>query len=512
MNDARKSRRLSSIDAWLAPAICVVFAALGLLSLEAGPPLWFDEGWIVTVARDWAETGYYGEFLLGQPHSASMMNVGFPAVLPIGASFSLFGVGIWQARLPSLLFTAASLYLIFYITSRLSTRRAGYLAILGLICTSTAFHPFIWGRQALGESAAVFLFLAGFALFLLRPQGSTVAVGCAALAWGGACITKVQFLPFLSAAFVGVLVLAFFAKNKDAAKLIAVALAGTWLFYFLLLRIQESLIGQEMLRQQGLYSSSALVPQLSARGQALVIALTYALPSVLSLYIASRAFLGSVSVYLSRERVARLAILAFAVSWLLWYLLLSVAWARYLYPLVFVSSIFLGEFLCELLFGSEANASGFRVPRLARALLAGGLVIGLGVQTVRGLHASLSYGNQSLLEVVHFLESQPEAKVVESYDLEVLFFLPREMRHHPPDFVQLQLNRRTFLREPVEISYRPMAADPDLLVVGHQSRIWGLYKETVKSGKFRLARRIGVYEVYQRIRSCQPGETLAAKR
>lgn len=487
---------------WLALAICLGFGVIGFWTLEAGPQLWFDEGWVLTVARDWAETGYYGEHLLGRPYSASMMNVGFPAVLPIGANFSLFGVGIWQGRLPSLLFTMVSLYLVFHLVSRLSDRTRGYLALLGLLVTSTAFHPLIWGKQALGENAAVFFFLAGFALFLVPDRGSRLATGAATLFWGAACITKVQFVPFLTAAFAGPLLLALYLRQKTAAKLMGICLGGTWLAYALLLQLQEGLVGQEMLKQPGLYSSSAFVPLLSARGPALVIALTYALPSILSLYVAARSFRSNLTGDLSRRQPwARLAILVFAISWLLWYLLLSVAWARYMYPLIFVSSIFLGPLLADLLLTAGGDSSQFRrLPRWSRALLGGALLLGLGVQTARGLAVTLPQGNASLLELVGFLKSQPRARVIESYDMEVLFFLPHEKRHHPPDFVQLQLNRRVFLRERVHVDYDPMAVNPDLLVVGHQSRLWGLYGEAVKSENFRMIKRTGVYEVYERVR------------
>jgi hypothetical protein len=484
--------------------ICLVFAGIGLLTLEAGPPLWFDEGWVLTVARDWAETGYYGEHLLGRLNSASMMNVGFPAVLPIGVSFSLFGVGIWQGRLPSLLFTAASLYLVFYLTSRLSNRTAGHLALLGLIVTSTAFHPLLWGKQALGENAAVFLFLSGFAVFLVQGPGSFAATVLAATLWGAACITKVQFLPFLTVAFMAPLLLALYQRQRTAAKLMGICLGGTWLAYMIFLRLQEGLVGQEMLKQPGLYSSSAFVlPLLSLRGPAFIIALTYGLPSILSLYVAVRSYRSYLAVDSSRrEPLARLAILVFAISWLLWYLLLSVAWARYLYPLVFVSSIFLGPFLSDLILPSVEKTSPLnRIPRLPRTLLAGGLLLGFGIQTALGLAATLPHGSSSLIQVVGFLKSKPQAKVIESYDMELFFFLPNEKRHHPPDSVQLQVNRRTFLRERVQVDYNPLEVDPDLLVVGHQSRLWGLYKEAVKSGNFTLVKRIGVYEIYERVRA-----------
>jgi hypothetical protein len=57
------------------------------------------------------------------------------------------------------------------------------------------------------------------------------------------------------------------------------------------------------------------------------------------------------------------------------------------------------------------------------------------------------------------------------------------------------------LAQDVSIDYDPLAADPDYLVVGPQSKVWGLYDEAVQSGAFRLVYDFSRYSLYQRVRS-----------
>jgi hypothetical protein len=506
---ARPRKALKTTAArFLALAVCLGFAVFGLYTLAAGPALWFDEGWMLTVARNWAQTGYYGERLLGQPAPASMLNVGFPAILPAGLSFSVLGIGIWQGRLPALLFTAASLYLVYYLTSRLFTRSSAYFSLFGLLVTSTEFHPLIWGKQALGESSAIFLLLAGFALFLFSGRGSRIAYVPAALCWGMACVAKAQFLPFVLVSLLSPLLIALYRRHKPTVRLMTVYLTGTALAYLLLRRAQAGLVGEETLTQAGLYTSTAFVPVLFNRLHAIIVTLTSGLPSVLGLYFALRSCPRIKTLDLSdRALLARIALLAFALSWLGWYLLLSVAWPRYLYPLVFISGIFLGPLLWELVDPS--------VPwRRTRLVLAVVLVAGLGVQTVRAVADAFRESNTPLKEVTRFLNSTAKSKVVECYDLEVLVFLTGDRCHHPPDSIQLDLNRRAFLHQPVTIKYDPLSADPDFLVVGRQARLWGLYTEVAAGTEFTLVKKAGQYAVYRRVREshASPGFDVARSR
>ena len=88
----------------------IVFGS-GLVHLESFPPLWFDEGRTVCVARTWVEIGHYGCLLRGEPAPPSLA-AHFPVVASVAVRFKLFGVGIWQARMVGLLYTFGAFFLL----------------------------------------------------------------------------------------------------------------------------------------------------------------------------------------------------------------------------------------------------------------------------------------------------------------------------------------------------------------------------------------------------------------
>jgi hypothetical protein len=72
--------------------------------------------------------------------------------------------------------------------------------------------------------------------------------------------------------------------------------------------------------------------------------------------------------------------------------------------------------------------------------------------------------------------------------------------HYPPNAVQDQLNRQTFLGQSVAVEYEPLAADPDFLVVGPMAKLWQLYARVIDAGEFERIPSCSRYDVYQRVR------------
>ena len=118
--------------------------------LEEIPPFSFGEGWVMSVARNWVELGRYVSLFDGRPIPPSMLNIGFPAVAPIAFSFCLFGVGIWQGRLPGVLFTIGALCLLYHLALRLYDRKValGTLFVVVFMSGKLELHPFFMGRYA----------------------------------------------------------------------------------------------------------------------------------------------------------------------------------------------------------------------------------------------------------------------------------------------------------------------------------------------------------------------------
>ena len=76
--------------------LALVLLGLGLWNLD-GPPMWWDEGWTLSVARHWAEDGRYGWLRDGAP-AQSGLEASFAVTLPVGVVMRVLGAGVWQGR------------------------------------------------------------------------------------------------------------------------------------------------------------------------------------------------------------------------------------------------------------------------------------------------------------------------------------------------------------------------------------------------------------------------------
>ena len=196
----------------------------GLIHIESFPPLFFDEGWTVCVARTWVEIGHYGCLLRGEPAPPSLA-AHFPVVASVAASFTLFGVGVWQTRLVGLLYTFGAFLLLYLLTRRLYGRSVAIaaLALLMLVPLKWSIHPLYIGRQVLGEMPLLCFLLAGFVCFLRsrqRPLWLVAAIVC----WALALMTKAQVAPFLLVSFAGAMVLLGLRRAQGRQSIAALAL------------------------------------------------------------------------------------------------------------------------------------------------------------------------------------------------------------------------------------------------------------------------------------------------
>lgn len=488
------------------------FVALGIWNLQA-PGMWWDEGWTLSVARNWVERGHYGRLLDGQL-APSGLEASFTVTAPVALTFRLFGVGLWQGRLFGVLCAAAALALVHHLAMRLYNRAVavGTLVVLLLMSMHPQLHPLIQGRQVLAELPMLSYLLAGYACLLPALHGRRGFLVLAMIGWGLALVTKAQTLPFWLVSLAAPLAIMLMLRRWRTAGLLTIGMAGglavagllPWL-WGLLLR-GHSL---PVVPLSGLYDVMALVPNLSNRVFALGNALTFGLPAALGLaYTAWRAVRSREDWATQPERESiRLALLTLAGSWYAWFLLLSVGVPRYLFPATFVASIFTAALLYDLtnqfnLVTTSKQATGlFRRGRYGAnawlAILLIAISIPITIQTV--YHFYVANNDSSAFEVAAFLNTQtPDGALIETYESELHFLLDRPY-HYPPDQLHIELNRRSLLWQDVVITYDPLVANPDYLVVGAFSAGNHLYDQTITSGAFRLVRTYGVYSIYKRV-------------
>ena len=177
--------------------LLLIILLAGGIRLDSNPPVFWDEGWTLNVARNWITLGHYGQLNDGQPIGPGL-SAAFPVVVPVALSFRLFDVGVWQGRLPSVLYLFASLGLLIFLAERLYNRTIaiGTLVLLIFISGSVALHPLNSGRTVIGEMPMLFFLLSGYSLLFLALRKSKWFILPAGLLWGLAIETKAQTLPF----------------------------------------------------------------------------------------------------------------------------------------------------------------------------------------------------------------------------------------------------------------------------------------------------------------------------
>lgn len=502
------------------PLVLVLFSILmlSLWKLSNMPPLWWDEGWTLTVARTWVEQGFYGRMLAGQP-DAPGLSASFPSVVSIALSFKLFDVGIWQGRLPFALYTLTALVMLTMLAYHLYNRRVALATLLVMLSMSThlATNPIYMGRQVLAEPLMLCFLLAGYICLLATLRTSLLFLPLALLMWGIALIAKGQTLSFWAVSLLVPLGVTLFRQNWRVVLLLVVAMGGSWFTARLLLWGQELLLRSRTLPSDplpGLTQTVALATTASARDLALTLILVAGLPTFGGLGYATWKWFRSPEQFRLADgrEVVRLALITLAGSWFAWYALLSIGWPRYFFPSTFMSSMFVAAMLYDLTEQFDLRATlnhmvaaiNRRRPdwRSAGAFLALVLVLSTVPITLRELHRAYNvYGDdESALQVAHFLNTQTAYDaLVETYDSEIFFLINRRY-HYPPDQFNVDMIRRRDLGKDIPLSYDPLKADPDYLVIGAFSRSSQLYDAVLATDEFRLLQSYGQYDIYERIR------------
>ena len=514
-NPAPDGRR-NGLFAGLVCALAVLLIVGGMVNLAGFPPPWWDEGWTLSVARNWVEHGRYGRLLDGKPAPPGL-EAAFPVTSLVGLSFHLLGVGVWQGRLVGVFSMVGAFGVMTYLAVRLwnqATAVAVWFVLLGM-SAHPSLHPLYMGRQALAEMPMLFYLLSGYAFFLLGLEKSRWFLAPAVFFWGISLVSKAQVIPFWAVS-LGLPILVFLGWGQvKKAGLLVLLLAGSFLISRLLPWAADALLFPGKMAASpipGMYGVTAFVLEGFNRLLALQATVQYGLPALIGFAFAAGTLRAKIK---RREMNPRdllfLMLLGLGGSWLSWYTLFSVGWPRYLFPPLFIGALFVAGLFHELTdsFRWRAVMAGLgrslrerRVDRKAGgALLAAGLVLITLFPTVKLLGLLYAAPRGSAAEqAAEFLHSRTGADaLIETYESELHFLLNRRV-HYPPDPVHVELNRRAFLGQEVPISYDPLASDPDFLVVGSHGRLWRLYEPVVASGAFRLWHSIGPYQIYGRVR------------
>ncbi len=167
------------------------------------PKVWVDEGFFTEVARNVAVHGVFGlQTEPGNFFGVSTLSVGYPTIFPIATSFLIFGTGLWQARLPMLIYMFL-LVILFYLFTK---KRYGFYPAILSVLMLLSFSPFYGnGRSVLEEvPGLVFLVLGALLLLYLEESGfnSKKWAVLSGLSLGLAVSAKPIYMIVLSAALI----------------------------------------------------------------------------------------------------------------------------------------------------------------------------------------------------------------------------------------------------------------------------------------------------------------------
>jgi 4-amino-4-deoxy-L-arabinose transferase-like glycosyltransferase len=143
---AARVRALSRAD--LAAIVAtVLFVGASLVGLDTLPPVHQDEPWIAAPGYSFWTTGRFATPLFAGYYGSETRYFGFMPLFPmlVGLSLRLFGLGLFQVRLVSVLCAAATLLLTHLVARRLFSAAHGALAVVFLVvmrlAVPSAAHP-----------------------------------------------------------------------------------------------------------------------------------------------------------------------------------------------------------------------------------------------------------------------------------------------------------------------------------------------------------------------------------
>jgi 4-amino-4-deoxy-L-arabinose transferase-like glycosyltransferase len=500
-------------------SLLVVF--LSVFRIQTSPPLWWDEGWTLMVAKNWIELGHYGQLLNAQPRGSGL-SASFPIIAPIALSFKLFGIGVWQARMVGVIFTFGTLALVYYLSKELFNRPValGTLFVLLFFSVHPRVNPIINGRQVLADIPMLFYLLLGFVFLGFSLKRSKIFILPTIIFWGIAINTKVQTLPFWSVALFLPFSIALIKREKKLALCLGVVFFGSIFFSKLGLIFQNYLLQGHTLQSEqikGLTQIVAFVLDSDVRARAILMVIVSGIPVLIGLVDAFRKLFNEIfvsDIFNQSKTILKLALFGFTGSWFAWFVLLSNGGDRYLTAPFAIGAMFFADYLYIISGGYNWRAflnnylKGVRFSQISSwnlskifflVFLLAFLFSSVG-GTVYFYFFTFHYAHNAAVEVADFINTNtPKDSLIETYESELFFFLDRPY-HYPPDQIHVDLLRRSLVDPSLIIPYDPLEANPDFIVLGAMNSNWRLYDQILQTGQFTWVKTFGPYQVYKLVR------------
>jgi len=498
-------------------AVFVAAVALSFLcpALADWPGTWYDEGITLQVARNLVDLGRYGiQSPDGFRGYSPIVSTGPTVSVPIALVFAVGGLGLLQARIVMVIYALLSVLSMYVLAVRLFNVRAAVIGSLLLISvgatsgdTSASFLGL--ARMVMGEVPALAFILTGSLLWSksIESRSKSLLISSGVL-WGLAIVTKPQAVFLVGGCVLAWAVLGLTRRGYDPLDyltplLLSLLTAGMWLVWQHLgsVGVREAEVAERIGTQVTL-----LVPRLIIKSTRVLLSqpeTVWGLPAL---------FYGFYLALTSRhpaQAVPMLFLAGTSLTWLMWFVLGSVGWGRYVFPPFAIMAFFCGKLFADLI-----EESGWSFPRSAGVSLADltepSVIRGVGIFVAVTLMVVGPL--QSVARDIIMTRSDSAAAfaddldgtlrsgtVIECFEPEVVFLSRGGFEFHQPSLPVLNTAiQHVQLGLPYPDGHYDVGRHgAAYLIHGPFAKLTGLYDRELQSSGMSMVTSVDAYDLYE---------------
>lgn len=494
-------------------AALLLIAGLSLWRLTDYPTPWYDEGSHLHVPKTLLRYGQYADYSSdGFRYYGPTIGVGPTVLLPIAAVFSVFGEGLFQARLLIVVYLWAALAAFYVLARRLGGAPLAWVAT-ALLLGTRGVALLEYGRQVLGEVPGFFFVAAGLAVWLgawERPEGRRLALAGGLL--GLAVVTKSQYFIVLAPALAAgwVLNVVYYRTVPQRVFLVPGVLVGAFFALWqvtVVVLLGPGAVADNLALYRAATASAATVfsPDLMERALRELLSLKVYLGWLVPILIYGAAL----SLPRTRDGQRWGVIFLVVVVNLVWYVVASVSWLRYAFVGLALSSLFVARFFSDLTAGFQFDGRGLwmawrqtaadwpaRALRAAVGLWLAAMIALPLAQSARPILVPPFNAPRAMADYLNTNVS-PEA-LIETWEPE-LGFLTDHNYHFPPQARLYQAVSYVWAGGPPPAQGYTFIQDaqPEYVLAGQFSKYVAFYPSEVLV-EYQPVTEIGPYTLYHR--------------
>jgi 4-amino-4-deoxy-L-arabinose transferase-like glycosyltransferase len=504
--------RFSSPKLFVGVAAGLLALFLVFFNLRDYPKPWFDEGSHLHVPKALVLYGKYADYSSeGFRYYGPTIGVGPAVMLPVAASFKLFGVALLQARIVMCLYLFASIYVFYRLVCAIAGSSVAWVAC-ALLVSSRSVLLIYYGRQLLGEVPGLLFVMVGLWLwFLSWEKPDWLRLGGVGLLFGLAIVTKYQYLLFLAPA-LGLAWLSNLAYYRTKSHrhfivplVMAIATFASWqVFTVFYLGPSTALENLQLLQNSAAGAAFTFDPVRMSNNLGELMARSVYLGALLP------ALIYGTILSLPRDREGQKSgiLLLLVTTNLVWYVVASVGWIRYAFLGLAIASIFVARLFHDVTDGfcfrfQRGEKGGTVVALIASCPVRWAFLIWLALVVFLPLGKTIAEiaaaGPNAAEAMAAYLDAEvPKNVVIETWEPEIGFFSGHRF-HYPPNSLLAAAVRQAYGNgPPIWKQYDFVVKElPDYVLVGEFGRWVGLYPKDDLARNYTLVKVQQGFELYK---------------